>query len=231
MRIWKLLHPPMVNIGRRTLVNPRRRLTSSWALLAREPDRRVCRIRQVRVLDAASRCHQTQIVASSDSPKRQDHDDTAVDPGIARQPDTAVTRRIYFKDFLAPGCREPFSLRQGRLDDLTTSRLGDGAHPNPKSPAKGSAKHPRDFCGTLPSPSVLSCARRSQRPSSPQVLDQFVANGIRQLQNRLSTETRNCPAGSPLQGECRRFDPVSTHQDLGSHSSNALEVREEVLRE
>ena len=126
-------------------------------------------------------------------PKRQDHDDTAVDPGVARQPDTAVTRRIYFKDFLVPGCREPFSLRQGRRDDSTTSRLGDGAHPNPKSPAKGSAKHPRDFCGTLPSPSVLSCARRSQRPSSPQVLDQFVANGIRQLQNRLSTETSQLP--------------------------------------
>ena len=110
-----------------------------------------------------------QSVASSDSPRRQDHDDTAVDPGIARQPDTAVTRRIYFKDFSASGCREPFSLRQGRLDDLTTSRLGDGAHPNPKSPAKGGAKHPRDFCGTLPSFSVLFCARRSQRPSSPQV--------------------------------------------------------------
>src|SRR6266480_3931251 len=46
----------------------------------------------------------------------------------------------------------------------------------------------------------------------PAGLDQFVANGIRQLQNRLSTETRNCPAGSSLQGECRRFDPVSTHQ-------------------
>jgi hypothetical protein len=27
MRIWTLLHPLMVNIGRRTLVNPRRRLT------------------------------------------------------------------------------------------------------------------------------------------------------------------------------------------------------------
>jgi len=79
-----------------------------------------------------------------------------------------VTRRIYFKDFSASGCREPFSLRQGRLDDLTTSRLGDGAHPNPKSPAKGGAKHPRDFCGTLPSLSVLFCARRSQRPSSTQ---------------------------------------------------------------
>src|ERR1700730_1031310 len=46
----------------------------------------------------------------------------------------------------------------------------------------------------------------------PPGLGQFVANGIRQLQNRLSTETRNCPAASPLQGECRRFDPVSTHQ-------------------
>src|SRR6266478_2065224 len=151
-------------------------------------------------LTGALCCNRTRVVAKRcifGQPKRQDHDDTAVDPGIARQPDTAVTRRIYFKDFLAPGCREPFSLRQGRLDDLTTSRLGDGAHPNPKSPAKGSAKHPRDFCGTLPSPSVLSCARRSQRPSSPQVLDQFVANAIRQLQNRLSTETRNCPAGSP----------------------------------
>jgi hypothetical protein len=45
----------------------------------------------------------------------------------------------------------------------------------------------------------------------PTGLDQFVANGIRQLQNPLTTETRNCPAGSPLQGECRRFDPVSTH--------------------
>jgi hypothetical protein len=58
-----------------------------------------------------------------------------------------VTRRIYFKDYLAPGCREPFSLRQGRLDDLTTTRFGDGAHPNPKSPAKGSARHPRGRAG------------------------------------------------------------------------------------
>jgi hypothetical protein len=128
------------------------------------------------------------------------------------RPDTAVTRRICFKDFLAPGCREPFSLLQGRLDDLTTSRLGDGAHPNPKSPAKGSAKHPRDFCGTLPCRSVLSCARRSQRPSSPQVSINFVANRIRQLQIQLLTEIRNCSVGPPLQGECRRFDPVSTHQ-------------------
>ena len=128
-------------------------------------------ILQSHALRGAVRCNRTRVVANRcifGQPKRQDHDDTAVDPGIARQPDTAVTRRIYFKDFSASGCREPFSLRQGRLDDLTTSRLGDGAHPNPKSPAKGSAKHPRDFCGTLPSPSVLFCARRSQRPSSTQ---------------------------------------------------------------
>jgi hypothetical protein len=95
-------------------------------------------ILQSPALRGAVRCNRTGVwhsVASSDSPKRQDHDDTAIDPGIARQPDTAVTRRIYFKDYLAPGCREPFSLRQGRLDDLTTTRLGDGAHPNPKSPA------------------------------------------------------------------------------------------------
>ena len=72
-----------------------------------------------------------------------------------------MTRRIYFKDFSASGCREPFSLRQGRLDDLTTSRLGDGAHPNPKSPAKGSAKHPRDFCGTLPSAGQIPPAVRA----------------------------------------------------------------------
>ena len=31
------------------------------------------------------------------------------------------------------------------------------------------------------------------------VFDPFVANGIRQLQNRLSTEIRTYPAGSPLQ--------------------------------
>ena len=29
MRIWKLLHPPMANVGRRTLVNPRRPLRAS----------------------------------------------------------------------------------------------------------------------------------------------------------------------------------------------------------
>jgi Predicted membrane protein (DUF2127) len=40
--------------------------------------------------------------------------------------------------------------------------------PPKKSPA-GSCSSPREICGTLPSPSVLFCARRSQRPSSPQV--------------------------------------------------------------
>ena len=127
------------------------------------PESHVCTF----ALTGALRCNRTRVANRCifGEPKRQDHDDTAGDPGLARQPDTAVTRRIYFKDFLAPGCREPFSLRQGRLDDLTTSRLGDGAHPNPKSPAKGSAKHPRDFCGTLLYPTVLSRARRLQRPS------------------------------------------------------------------
>src|SRR5882762_7308843 len=48
--------------------------------------------------------------------------------------------------------------------------------------------------------------------TGPDNLDRSVANAIRQLQNRLSTETRNCPAESPLQGECRRFERVSTHQ-------------------
>src|ERR1700730_7694107 len=130
------------------------------------PESHVCTF----ALTGALRCNRTRVVAKRcifGQPKRQDLDDTAVDPGLARQPDTAVTRRMYFKDFLAPGCREPFSLRQGRLDDLTTSRLGDGAHPNPKSPAKGRAKHPRDFCGTLPCPLLCSSVLddRNGRPA------------------------------------------------------------------
>jgi len=75
-------------------------------------------------LTGALRCNRTRVVAKRcifGQPKRHDHDDTAVDPGVARQPDTAVTRRIYFKDFLVPGCREPFSLRQGRLDGINPS--------------------------------------------------------------------------------------------------------------
>jgi hypothetical protein len=49
-----------------------------------------------------------------------------------------------------------------------------------------------------------------------------MTNGIRHLQIRFSPEFRSRPAGSPLQGECRRFDPVSTHlksiryEDLGT---------------
>jgi hypothetical protein len=48
----------------------------------------------------------------------------------------------------------------------------------------------------------------------PTVFDQFTANRIRQLRFRHSVQFRSCPTGSPLQGECRRFDPVSTHQTL-----------------
>jgi hypothetical protein len=86
---------------------------------------------------------------------------------------------------------------------------------NSNSPAIGSrgvAEFLRDSRGTLPCPPVLFCARRSQRPSSPQVSINFVANGIRQLQIQLPTEVRDCHAGSPLQGEGRRFETVSTHQ-------------------
>jgi hypothetical protein len=60
---------------------------------------------------------------------------------------------------------------------------------------------------------VLSCARRLQRPSDPQVFDQFLANRIKQLPYGLVCEIcAASAAGQPLQGEWRRFDPVSTHQ-------------------
>jgi hypothetical protein len=88
---------------------------------------------------------------------------------------------------------------------------------NTNRPAMGRCGALRDLRGTCPCPSVLSCARRSQRPSSPQVSINFVANGIRQLQIQLPTEIRDCRAGSPLQGEGRRFDPVSTHKCRAIH--------------
>jgi len=135
----------------------------------------VCRIRQVRVLDAASRCHQRKSlrscaardgelvtgvawrsseshvhfaltvlrcnrrglwhsVASSDSQRQTTM--TRSRSGVARQPDTAVTRRIYSKTSWS-GCRSR-SPTAGTPRRLTTSGLAMRAS-NPKSPAKGSA--------------------------------------------------------------------------------------------
>jgi len=93
-------------------------------------------------------------------------------------------------------------------------------------PAIGSRAAPRDFCGTLLCPTMLSCARRSQRPSSHTVFDQFTANRIRQLRFRHSAQFRSRPAGSPLQGECRRFDPVSTHQSTCSQKAREVNCAE-----
>ena len=51
------------------------------------PESHVCTF----ALTGALHCNRTRVVAKRcifGQPKRQDHDDTAVDPGIARQPDT-----------------------------------------------------------------------------------------------------------------------------------------------
>src|SRR6266480_2050998 len=77
---------------------------------------------------------------------------------------------------------------------------------------KGECQTSTGFLRDSPVPFCALLCSTIATAVQPTGLDQSVANAIRQLQNRLSTETRNCPAGSSLQGECRRFDPVSTHQ-------------------
>src|SRR5439155_21130991 len=76
---------------------------------------------------------------------------------------------------------------------------------------KGECQTSTGFLRDSPDPFCALLCSTIATAVQPTGLDQSVANAIRQLQNRLSTETRNCPAGSPLQGECRRFEPVSTH--------------------
>ena len=83
-----------------------------------------------------------------------------------------------------------------------------------KSPTIGSTVSLRDFRV----PHCVSCARRSQRPSGHTVFDSFTANRIRQLRFSAFRRLHSRPTGSPLQGECRRFDPVSTHQSNQSRT-------------
>ena len=56
--------------------------------------------------------------------------------------------------------------------------------------ARHSELWPACPAGLLRDSPVLSCARRVQRPSDPQVFDQFVANGIKQLPYGLVREIR-----------------------------------------
>ncbi len=51
---------------------------------------------------------------------------------------------------------------------------------------------------------------RNGRPVT-QVLDHVITNGSGSCEFRSIAVTRSCHAGPPLQGECRWFDPVSTH--------------------
>src|SRR5260370_24223513 len=76
-----------------------------------------------------------------------------------------------------------------------------------------------DVSGILRDSLVLSHALPCQMIATAvqhTVFDQCVANGIRQLRFRDSAQSRSRPAGSPLQGEGRRFETVSTHQLIQS---------------
>src|SRR6266853_13337 len=83
------------------------------------------------------------------------------------------------------------------------------------SPAMGSRGALRDSRGTLPCPSVLSCARRSQRPSGH--------TGFRSTRRQPNQAVTNsallprfaaAPPGRPYKANVGRFEPDSTHHDL-----------------
>ena len=65
--------------------------------------------------------------------------------------------------------------------------------------------------GLLRDSPVLSCARRLQRPSSPQISINSSPTESNSYHAASFARFAAYNAGQPLQGECRRFDPVSTH--------------------
>jgi hypothetical protein len=69
--------------------------------------------------------------------------------------------------------------------------------------------------GLLRDSPVLSCARRLQRPSDPQVFDQFVANRIKQLRHGLVCEICGLCSRVAL---TRRMSAVRSRQQAHTHS-------------
>jgi hypothetical protein len=119
----------------------------------------------------------------------------------------ALSTRLRFSDlfapFLAAGHSRDFQpdyprvrIRADRVRDCAT--LKAYLDRKQQSPA-----------GLLRDSPVLSCARRLQRPSSPQVLDQFVANRIKQLPYGLVYEICGLCSRSAL---TRRMSAVRSRQ-------------------
>jgi hypothetical protein len=80
---------------------------------------------------------------------------------------------------------------------------------------------PRDFCGTHPCSPVLDAC--NGRPTHRFSIDSSPTES-NSYHTALYARSAACAAGQPLQGECRRFDPVSTHQNQPLTTITGLSV-------